>query len=60
MLELVYKVKNLLMLDNEKLSHMMKLKHREALNLSEKAWHIRQSSITYIDFVISKHYSMYM
>ena len=34
--------------DTEKLSYLVKLKHREALNFIEKAWYKRQSSITYV------------
>ena len=41
-------VNNPLLSDTEKLSHLMKLKHREALNFIENAWHKRQSSITYV------------
>ena len=40
--------KNPLMLVTEKLLHLMKLKHREALNCIEKACHKRHSSDTYI------------
>ena len=42
------------MLDIEELSHLMKQKHDEAMNFIEKAWHKRQSSITYIGFVFIK------
>ena len=41
-------IKNQPMSDTEKFSHLMKLKHREALNFIEKAWHKRQSNITYV------------
>ena len=47
-------VKNPLMSDTEKLSHFMKLKHREALNFIEEAWHKRQSSIKYVWFCYMK------